>query len=124
MILDYTGIYGFAPFAMGCGALALSIIPLVAVGRLAPPIESEQSSGVVSAARAVPIVAVGAFVAGSKYSLTTSSLYVLFEVILYFHAVRVFANLVHQEKAKEIMFRFVHHVDTFFIWLGITKNIE
>ena len=61
---------------------------------------------------------------GSKYSLTTSSLYVLFEVILYFHAVRVFANLVHQEKAKEIMFRFVYHVDTFFIWLGITKNIE
>jgi MFS family permease len=74
LLLDYTGIVGIAPFAMGCGALALAVLPLVAVGRLAPPIVAEHGSGVLSAARAVPVMAVGAFVAGFTEALIFSLL--------------------------------------------------
>jgi len=74
LLLGYTGIVGIAPFAMGCGALALAVLPLVAVGRLAPPIVAEHGSGVLSAARAVPVMAVGAFVAGFTEALIFSLL--------------------------------------------------
>ncbi|ARE85363.1 putative MFS-type transporter YcaD [Roseovarius mucosus] len=74
LLLDYTGITGIAPFAMGCGALALAVLPLIAVGRLAPTIVAEQGSGVLSAARAVPVMAVGAFVAGFTEALIFSLL--------------------------------------------------
>lgn len=74
LLLDYTGITGIAPFAVGAGALTLAGLPLIAVGRLAPPIVAEQRSGVLSAARAVPVMAVGAFVAGFTEALIFSLL--------------------------------------------------
>ncbi|WP_430448717.1 MFS transporter [Rhodophyticola sp.] len=74
LVLDAVGIEGFMPFALGCSALALAVLPLVMVGRFAPPIEAEAGSGILSAARAVPVMAVGAFLAGFTEALIFSLL--------------------------------------------------
>ena len=64
LLLDAVGLGGFAPHALGIGALALATAPLVAARRLAPPIEASGGTGLLGAMRAVPVVAVGAVTAG------------------------------------------------------------
>ncbi len=74
LALDSVGIDGVAPYLLGYGALALAVLPLMAVGRLAPPFETQGEDNVLSAARAVPIVAAGAFLAGFTEALIFSLL--------------------------------------------------
>ena len=64
VLLDAVGIDGFAPHALGTGALALATVPLLAASRLAPSIEVAGNATVLASMRAVPVVAVGALVAG------------------------------------------------------------
>jgi len=74
LVLDQIGIDGLAPFAVGCAALILAVVPLIMVRRLAPEIVAERGVGIVSAIRAVPVVAVGAFLAGFTEALIFSLL--------------------------------------------------
>lgn len=74
LALDVVGIEGIAPFLLGVAALALAVLPLVAVRRLAPPIQAEGGADVFGAARAVPVMAVGAFLAGFTEALIFSLL--------------------------------------------------
>ena len=64
VLLDAVGLEGFAPHALGIGALALATAPLVAARRHAPPIEASGGRGLLGSMRAVPLVAVGAVAAG------------------------------------------------------------
>ncbi|MEO1085082.1 MAG: MFS transporter [Acidobacteriota bacterium] len=74
LALDAVGIGGVAPFLLGCAALALAVVPLVPVGRYAPPIEAESGGHLLAAAKALPVVAVGAFFAGFSEALIFSLL--------------------------------------------------
>lgn len=64
LALDAVGIDGAAPFLLACGALLLAIAPLIVASRLAPAIELETGGNLVSAVRAAPVIALGAFLAG------------------------------------------------------------
>ena len=64
LALDIVGIGGVPPFVLAGLALALAAFPLIPLARFAPLIEVEGTGNVITAAMAVPVVAVGAFLAG------------------------------------------------------------
>ena len=64
LLLERIGIGGPGPHVLACAALALSVVPLVLVRRLAPPIEAGGGGSVLTAVRAAPVVAAGGLVTG------------------------------------------------------------
>lgn len=74
LALNVVGIGGFAPFLFASLALALAAFPLIPLARVSPPIEAEGSGSVLAAAKAVPVVAVGAFLAGFSEAMVFSLL--------------------------------------------------
>jgi MFS family permease len=64
IVLGYMPIDGFAPFAVGAGALLLTSIPLMIASRLAPAMQDHGSRNVLSMFRKAPIGMVAALVAG------------------------------------------------------------
>lgn len=65
LLLDWMGPVEVLPFVVGAVALALSLLPLVAAIRVAPPIDQEATGGVVSMMRLVPVAMVAAVLAGA-----------------------------------------------------------
>lgn len=74
LALDAVGISGIAPFLIGVGALGLAMFPLILVRRHAPTIEAEAGSNLLATVRLVPVMAVGAFLAGFTEALIFSLL--------------------------------------------------
>jgi MFS family permease len=58
------GTEGWAPFLLAVAALALTATPLVLARRLAPPVEGHGGTGLLAAARLVPLAMAGALAAG------------------------------------------------------------
>ena len=77
LVVQATGIEGWAPFLVAAGALVLSALPLIAAQRLAPDLaprlEAAPELRVTQVARVAPLIVGGAVVAG----LTEAALYSL-----------------------------------------------
>ncbi|WP_237072799.1 MFS transporter [Pseudaestuariivita rosea] len=64
IMLETVGIEGFTPFGVALGALGLAVIPFLFVAKHAPTIDVHENSGIWSAAKTAPAIAVAAFAAG------------------------------------------------------------
>ena len=64
LVLNAVGTAGFAPYAIGIGAMVATAAPLLAAWNLAPALEPHPQSGLLGAIRLAPIAMIGAFAGG------------------------------------------------------------
>ncbi|NIA71232.1 MFS transporter [Pelagibius litoralis] len=64
LVLNAVGTDGFAPYAVGVGAMVATVVPLLAAWNLAPALEPHPQSGLLGAIRLAPIAMIGAFAGG------------------------------------------------------------
>lgn len=64
LVLNAVGTDGFAPYAVGTGAMVATIAPLLAAWKLAPALEPHPQSGLLGTIRLAPIAMIGALAGG------------------------------------------------------------